>query len=128
MLAVKTTRAMVEALADGVVTDKADTQRYLRLILQETQHLSRLIDDLFIAHQGIRQERLRELLGHTPIEVIAGALLGAIYGAPSIPFQWRQAILTCRPQQGMAGVTQPRPLAFWPCDALWLAERLATRG
>jgi two-component system sensor histidine kinase BaeS len=42
-----TTRAMVEALADGVVTNKADTQRYLRLILQETQHLSRLIDDLF---------------------------------------------------------------------------------
>jgi two-component system sensor histidine kinase BaeS len=42
-----TTRAMVEALADGVVTDKDDTQRYLGLILQETQHLSRLIDDLF---------------------------------------------------------------------------------
>jgi signal transduction histidine kinase len=42
-----TTRAMVEALADGVVTDKDDVQRYLRLILQETQHLSRLIDDLF---------------------------------------------------------------------------------
>jgi signal transduction histidine kinase len=42
-----TTRAMVEALADGVVTDKADVQRYLTLILQETQHLSRLIDDLF---------------------------------------------------------------------------------
>jgi two-component system sensor histidine kinase BaeS len=42
-----TTRAMVEALADGVVTDKADVQRYLGLILQETQHLSRLIDDLF---------------------------------------------------------------------------------
>jgi signal transduction histidine kinase len=42
-----TTRAMVEALADGVVTDPADVQRYLTLILQETQHLSRLIDDLF---------------------------------------------------------------------------------
>jgi len=42
-----TTRAMVEALADGVVTDRDDVQRYLRLILQETQHLSRLIDDLF---------------------------------------------------------------------------------
>jgi signal transduction histidine kinase len=42
-----TTRAMVEALADGVVTDKDDVQRYLWLILQETQHLSRLIDDLF---------------------------------------------------------------------------------
>ena len=42
-----TTRAMVEALADGVVTEPADVQRYLGLILQETQHLSRLIDDLF---------------------------------------------------------------------------------
>jgi signal transduction histidine kinase len=42
-----TTRAMVEALADGVVTDPADVQRYLGLILQETRHLSRLIDDLF---------------------------------------------------------------------------------
>ena len=42
-----TTRAMVEALADNVVTDPADVQRYLGLILQETQHLSGLIDDLF---------------------------------------------------------------------------------
>jgi signal transduction histidine kinase len=41
-----TTRAMVEALADHVVTDPADVQRYLGLILQETHHLSRLIDDL----------------------------------------------------------------------------------
>jgi signal transduction histidine kinase len=42
-----TTRAMVEALADQVVTEPADVQRYLQLVLQETQHLSRLIDDLF---------------------------------------------------------------------------------
>ncbi|MBV9598528.1 MAG: HAMP domain-containing protein [Chloroflexi bacterium] len=42
-----TTRAMVEALADNVVNEPADVQRYLGLILQETQHLSRLIDDLF---------------------------------------------------------------------------------
>jgi signal transduction histidine kinase len=42
-----TTRAMVEALADGVVTEPDDVQRYLGLILQETRHLSRLIDDLF---------------------------------------------------------------------------------
>lgn len=47
---------------------------------QQAMILNRLIDDLFIAHQGIRQERLRELLGHTPIEVIAGALLGFIIG------------------------------------------------
>jgi two-component system, OmpR family, sensor histidine kinase BaeS len=42
-----TTRAMVEALADGVVTEPGDVQRYLGLILKETQHLGRLIDDLF---------------------------------------------------------------------------------
>jgi signal transduction histidine kinase len=42
-----TTRAMVEALADEVVTDRSDVQRYLGLILHDIQHLSRLIDDLF---------------------------------------------------------------------------------
>jgi signal transduction histidine kinase len=42
-----TTRAMVEALADRVVAEPAEVQRYLELILQETQHLGRLIDDLF---------------------------------------------------------------------------------
>src|SRR5262249_1901561 len=42
-----TTRAMVEALADGVVTEPEEVHRYLGLILQETQHLNRLIDDLF---------------------------------------------------------------------------------
>lgn len=46
-----TTRAMVEALADGVVTEPAEVKRYLGLILQETQHLSGLIDDLFALNQ-----------------------------------------------------------------------------
>jgi uncharacterized protein len=47
---------------------------------QQAMILNRLIDDLFIAHQGLRPGRLRELLGHTPIEVIAGAVLGIIVG------------------------------------------------
>ncbi len=47
---------------------------------QQAMILNRLLDDLFIAHQGIRPERLREFLGHTPIEVIAGALLGFVIG------------------------------------------------
>lgn len=46
-----TTRAMVEALADGVVTEPADVQRYLSLILGEIRHLSGLIDDLFELNQ-----------------------------------------------------------------------------
>jgi len=47
---------------------------------QQAMILNRLLDDLFIAHRGIHQERLRELLGHTPIEVIAGAVLGVVIG------------------------------------------------
>ena len=55
---------------------------------------------------------------------IAGALLGAVYGRDAVPTQWRQMVLTCRPLKGVAGVGQPRPEAFWPVDALELAERL----
>jgi uncharacterized protein len=46
---------------------------------QQAMILNRLLDDVF-ARQGIRQERLRELIGHTPIEVIAGAILGIVIG------------------------------------------------
>ena len=42
-----TTRAMVEALSDGVVVEPGEVRRYLRLIDREIQHLSQLIDDLF---------------------------------------------------------------------------------
>lgn len=59
---------------------------------------------------------------------IAGALLGALYGAPSIPLQWHQAVLTCRPLKGAAGVQQPTGSEFWPVDALYLAERLLVAG
>ena len=47
---------------------------------QQAMILNTLLDDVFIAHRGIHQERLRELLGHTTIEVIAGAALGVILG------------------------------------------------
>ncbi|MEO5953686.1 MAG: ATP-binding protein [Chloroflexia bacterium] len=40
-------RAMIEALNDGVVTDSDTVHRYLNTIQGETQHLARLIDDLF---------------------------------------------------------------------------------
>lgn len=59
---------------------------------------------------------------------IAGALLGALHGARAIPAQWRQAVLSCRPLEGASGVAQPRPHAFWPVDALVVAERLAALG
>jgi ADP-ribosylglycohydrolase/fructose-1,6-bisphosphatase/inositol monophosphatase family enzyme len=59
---------------------------------------------------------------------IAGALLGALHGAPAIPAQWRWAVLTCRPHASRPEVTHPRPLGCWPVDALILAERLLIAG
>jgi len=55
---------------------------------------------------------------------IAGALLGAVYGRESVPRAWMRAVMGCRPIKGGANVQQPRPSAFWPVDALELAERL----
>jgi acid phosphatase family membrane protein YuiD len=39
--------------------------------------LNKIIDELFEEGE-FRQDRLKELLGHTPIEVIAGAVLGVV--------------------------------------------------
>lgn len=41
--------------------------------------LNRLVEDL-MAQRGHPDERLRELLGHTPFEVLAGAALGIAVG------------------------------------------------
>jgi signal transduction histidine kinase len=40
-------RVMLEALADGVISDKDTEHRYIQTTLSEIQHLSRLINDLF---------------------------------------------------------------------------------
>jgi signal transduction histidine kinase len=54
-------RAIVEALADGVVEDPATTQRYLRTAKRDIDALSVLIDDLFEMAQidagGLKLER-----------------------------------------------------------------------
>jgi ADP-ribosylglycohydrolase len=54
---------------------------------------------------------------------IAGALLGAVYGRESIPAQWRDMVLSCRPHRA-TGAVHPRPWPFWPVDLLNLAEML----
>jgi ADP-ribosylglycohydrolase len=55
---------------------------------------------------------------------IAGALLGAVFGRDSVPWQWRDRILSCRPAAGIPGFSRARPSPLWPVDALHLAERL----
>jgi ADP-ribosyl-[dinitrogen reductase] hydrolase len=59
---------------------------------------------------------------------IAGALLGAVHGRDAVPKQWVDRILSCRPIKGMAEIHRPRPAAYWPVDALALAERLLLAG
>jgi len=55
---------------------------------------------------------------------ICGALLGAVYGLDSIPAQWVERVLNCRPEAGQPGVNRPRSECFWPVDALELAVGL----
>jgi len=55
---------------------------------------------------------------------IAGALLGAVYGLDAIPAQWKDKVLSCRPEDGLKDGRHPRPECFWPVDALQVAESL----
>jgi signal transduction histidine kinase len=71
-----TTRAMVESMADGVVTEPSEVRRYLHLILEEVQHLSRLIDDLFELSQ-IESGALELRLAPTQIADLVGQTLAA---------------------------------------------------
>jgi len=59
---------------------------------------------------------------------IAGALLGAIHGRSGVPERWQREVLACRPGTGSADCRHPRPPAFWPADALELAEDLLRAG
>ena len=41
--------------------------------------LNRLVEDL-VNMRGVQEQKLRELLGHTPVEVLVGAILGVVAG------------------------------------------------
>ena len=50
-----------------------------RAVGRQAAILNRLVVDL-VEHRGVTEDRLRELLGHTPLEVLAGAALGIAIG------------------------------------------------
>ncbi len=58
---------------------------------------------------------------------ICGALLGAALGRDAIPADWRAQVLSCRAVRA-PGVVHPRPVEYWPDDALDLAEALLATG
>ena len=61
-------------LAMVVMYDAAGIRRAASM---QARILNQIIDELFQGHP-ISEVRLRELLGHTPIQVAAGAVLGIV--------------------------------------------------
>lgn len=64
--------AVAFVLAVVVMYDAAGVRR---AAMTQARILNQIIDELFQGHP-ISETRLRELLGHTPMEVVAGALIG----------------------------------------------------
>lgn len=64
--------ALACILAGIVMYDAAGVRRAAG---RQARILNRIVEDLYQGHP-IAEERLRELLGHTPFEVIAGAAVG----------------------------------------------------
>lgn len=60
-----------------------DAQGVRRAAGRQAAVLNRLVEDL-VSMRQFRDDRLRELLGHTPFEVLVGAALGVAVGL--IPF------------------------------------------
>lgn len=56
-----------------------DAQSVRRAAGRQAAVLNRLVEDVF-AMRGIQEDRLRELLGHTPFEVLVGSALGVAVG------------------------------------------------
>ncbi len=71
--------AITAALALIVMTDAAGVRRSAG---NTAAALNRIVKHLIEGGiQGITQEELKELIGHTPIEVFVGALLGIVVAA-----------------------------------------------
>ena len=92
---------------------------------------------LQIAFHHLRQaSSLEEALAETILlggdtdtnGAIVGALVGAVLGMDSVPHQWLDRLLTCRPLPNMPNVRRPRPAGFWPVDCLEIAELLVWLG
>jgi acid phosphatase family membrane protein YuiD len=43
---------------------------------KQARILNQMLDELFSEHHQFSEERLKELLGHTPVQVIAGCIFG----------------------------------------------------
>lgn len=56
-----------------------DAQSARRAIGKQAEALNKIVEDIY-SKKHIKEERLAELIGHTPVQVLTGALLGVVTG------------------------------------------------
>jgi ADP-ribosylglycohydrolase len=118
--------AIVETLAAAAERPPADYQRNQGWVLIALQNAFYRLLHAASLEEGVTQTVMCG--GDTDTNAaIAGALLGAVHGRDAIPPQWLRSILSCRPLPE-SGVSEVRPVEFWPVDALRLAEALLVIG
>ncbi|MCK4994463.1 MAG: divergent PAP2 family protein [Candidatus Omnitrophica bacterium] len=54
-----------------------DAQGLRRSTGRQAEALNKMMEEIYIKHE-FKQERLLELIGHTPVEVFVGAVLGSV--------------------------------------------------
>ncbi len=68
--------ALAAVFAGVVMYDAAGVRL---AVSRQARILNMMLDDVF-HERGLQEERLRELIGHTPIQVFAGAFIGIVTG------------------------------------------------
>lgn len=117
--------ALKGALADAATTPPKNYGRHQGWVLIAFQNVVWQLLHAPNLEEGVADTVMRG--GDTDTNAaICGALLGAMYGLEAVPTQWKEKVLSCRPEQ-RAGVAHPRPEVFWPVDALELAQQLMER-
>jgi len=76
--------ALAVGIAGVVMYDAAGVRRAAG---HQAAVLNQIVDELFQGHP-ISEERLRELLGHTPLQVLAGAILGVAVTLIGMKLVW----------------------------------------
>jgi uncharacterized protein len=71
-----TSFALAAVLAGVVMYDAAG----VRLAVSKQARILNIMVDDFFHERGLNEQRLHELIGHTPVQVFAGALVGIVFG------------------------------------------------
>lgn len=81
--------ALATVFAIIVMYDAAGVRRAAG---KQARILNQMIDELFQEEHKFNEERLKELLGHTPVQVFVGSALGILVSWLWISEPWRSAM------------------------------------